>query len=135
MINMINHQTTVSEAEGLPATRTRASTGPTLSGGPCTSSDPLFGSSPGMMRRMSSIAGGGGVGSSGGFGGGSLPAASIDMSDLNNLVSEGENMVVVVVVMVALAAVAVVAFACLQKRNRTINRVEWSRRGVLLLSF
>lgn len=70
-------------ADGEPTVpRRRASTGPTLS---VPSNDPYFGSSPGMLRRMSSIAGPV-MGNSGGFGGPPLPAANIDMSDLNNLV-------------------------------------------------
>ena len=71
------------EVEASAPPRRRASTGPSLSG---SASDAYFGSGPGMIRRMSSIGGAvGGMGSSGGFGG-ALPAASIDMSDLNNLV-------------------------------------------------
>ncbi|CAM9739962.1 unnamed protein product, partial [Pylaiella littoralis] len=77
--------------------RKRAFTGPTLSataggGAPLFSSDQSpysFGSSPGLMRRMSSITGG--IGGTAGFGGTSVPAATIDMSDLNNLVKRVES--------------------------------------------
>lgn len=72
--------------------RRRASTGPTFQiGGELQSPYHNFGSGPGMRRRMSSISIAAAAGLTGpagsGFGGTSVPTASIDMSDLNNLVS------------------------------------------------
>lgn len=61
--------------------RRRASTGPTLT---IPGAEPYFEAAPGLVRRMSTF-GGSGIGS-GGLGGASVPASSIDMSDLNNLV-------------------------------------------------
>lgn len=57
--------------------RPKVPAGPSL-----TSNEPYFGSAPGLIRRMSTI---GAIGGSG-MGNASLPPASIDMSDLNNLV-------------------------------------------------
>ncbi|CAM9149523.1 unnamed protein product, partial [Scytosiphon promiscuus] len=89
-------------AAGAPPRR-RASTGPTFQIGTGDLQSPYhgFGAGPGMRRRVSSIsiaaaaaaAAGAGIAGPGGagFGGTSVPTASIDMSDLNNLVKRVES--------------------------------------------